>query len=227
MNYKQFQQKRLNKRASKHIILILACVLLVSFVVAAQTSSPTPQPIASPAASPEQLPSPPLAPSPAAATPAVAISPAPSPAAMPQSAKQSASSASPGKRNLAIYDKGGQFTITKGASRAAREAAMSQVRRFLFEHWQGKHHGYVQTFHPDIAGNAVSSVFFIEPDAKGQWAITIERADSSETFHFVEQVSVPNDGTPPRVDPDGKVRGSGGTGLYLKQNAKAHSGLIL
>ncbi len=104
---------------------------------------------------------------------------------------------------------------------------MSQVRSFLFEHWQGKHHGYVQTFHPDIAGNAVTSVFFIEPDAKGQWAITIERADSSETFYFVEQVSVPNDGTPPRVDPDGKVRGSGGTGLYLKQNAKAHSGLIL
>ena len=203
MKHKHFNQSRILKRT---LVVIPSAALLVGFAFA-QTQSPQPSATSSASPSPGGLP-----------PPVPAASPLTSSTPVPHFSK----------RNLSVYDKASPLAISKGASQSARGYVMAQVRSFIFDHFQGHKHGYLQLSHPDLMGITVQSVFFIELDVDGNWSVTIERNETSETFHVVEQISVPADGRPPVMDFKGRVVSAGGAvRLHLKQNAESNSGLIL
>ena len=77
------------------------------------------------------------------------------------------------KRNLAVYDKAGPYTIDyeppfKG------DKNLGEIRSFLWEHWKDRRLGVVKATFYTIEGDATISTSFVEPDAKGCWRISIE-----------------------------------------------------
>lgn len=213
MKPKYFNHSRIIKRT---LVIIPSAALLVGFALA-QTLPPA-QPSPSPAPSAQTITT-------SAATPSTA-SPTPQTAATaPQPPKKQSH---PGKRDLSLYDKATPLTLSKNASKQERESGMSQIRGFLFTHWQGKHHGYAQTSFFNPEGNQVAATFFVEPDDNNQWVVTLESsAGATETFHIVEQIEAPDDGPPSLGHGNRGIIGGTHTGLHLKQNEKSNSGLIL
>jgi hypothetical protein len=210
MSHKHSNNSRFIKRT---LVIIPSAALLVGFAFA-QSAPPLPQPSPSPQPSTQT-------------TPAVApaASPAPQPIASPQPPKKETR---PGKRDLSKYDKATPITLAKNASKQVRETAVAGLRGFIFEHWQGKHHGYAQASFPNTEGNQVASIFFVEPDADGQWVVTLESSTgATETFHVVEQIEAPDDGPPSLGNGNRGIKGGTHIGLHLKQNEKSNSGLIL
>jgi hypothetical protein len=132
-------------------------------------------------------------------------------------------------RDLARYDKAGPFNV--GADRTGgpvREAVMSQARAFLLEHWRGRRLGHLVINSSDAEGRPAASAFYVEPDEGGRWAVVRETAGGSETFRFVEEVEVPEDGPPLLGEPSEGVRPPAvRMGLHLKQSESANSGLVL
>lgn len=215
MKHTHFNQSRILKRT---LVIIPSAALLVGFTLA-QTLPPPAQPSPSPSPSAQTTTT-------SAAVPSTA-SPAPQPAAAaaPQPPKKESH---PGKRDLSLYDKATPLTLSKNASKQDRESGLSQIRGFLFEHWQGKRHGYAQASLPNPEGNATAHTFFVEPDANGQWTVTLETSTgATETFHVVEQIEAPDDGPPVLGHGNHGIKGSTHIGLHLKQSATANSGLIL
>lgn len=209
MKHQHSNNTRIIKRT---LVIIPSAALLVGFALAQtmppQSPSPTPNTQTTTSAA---------APS--------STSPSPQAAASPQSSKKESH---PGKRDLSLYDKATPLVLSKNASKQERETAVSQLRGFIFEHWQGKHHGYAQTSFFNPEGNQVSSTFFVEPDADNQWVVTLESSTgSTETFHVVEQIEAPDDGPPSLGHHNRGIKGGTHTGLHLKQSATANSGLIL
>jgi hypothetical protein len=210
MKRKHSNNSRFIKRA---LVIIPSAALLVGFAFA--QSAPPPQTSPSP-----QLPSAQTTP---VATPTT--SPAPQPVASPQPPKKEVRS---GKRDLSTYDKATPISLAKNASKQDRETAVAGLRGFIFEHWQGKRHGYAQASLPNPEGNATAHTFFVEPDANGQWTVTLETSTgATETFHVVEQIEAPDNGPPVLGHGNHGIKGSTHIGLHLKQSATANSGLIL
>jgi hypothetical protein len=213
MKHKHSNNSRIIKRT---LVIIPSAALLVGFTLAQTTLPPPAQPSPSPAPSAQTTTS--------SATPSTA-SPSPQTVASPQPPKKQSH---PGKRDLSLYDKALPLTLSKTASKQERESGMSQIRGFLLSHWQGKHHGYAQTSFFNPEGNQVASTFFVEPDADGQWVVTLESSTgATETFHVVEQIEAPDDGPPSLGHGNRGIKGGTHTGLHLKQNEKSNSGLIL
>ncbi len=211
MNRKHFNNSRFIKRT---LVIILSAALLVGFAFA-QTMPPQSSPSPTPSTQTTTT---------SAAAPSTA-SPTPQPAASPQPPKKQSH---PGKRDLSLYDKSTPLTLAKNASKQERESGMSQIRGFIFSHWQGKHHGYAQTSFFNPEGNQVASTFFVEPDADGQWVVTLDSSTgATETFHVVEQIEAPDDGPPSLGHGNRGIKGGTHIGLHLKQNANSNSGLIL
>jgi len=209
MKRTHFNNSRFIKRT---LVIIPSAALLVGFALA-QTMPPQPSP--SPAPNTQTTASP--------ATPSA--SPLPQAAALPQPPKKESH---PGKRDLSLYDKATPLTLSKNASKQERESGLSQIRGFIFEHWQGKHHGYAQTSFYNPEGNQIASTFFVETDADDQWVVTLESSTgATETFHVVEQIEAPDDGPPSLGHHNRGIKGGTHTGLHLKQSATANSGLIL
>lgn len=211
MKHKHFNNTRIIKRT---LVIIPSAALLVGFTLAQAT--PPAQPSPSPTSSAQTTTS--------AASPSTAL-PTPQPAASPQLPKKESH---PGKRDLSLYDKALPLTLSKKASKLEREGGISQIRGFILTHWQGKHHGYAQASFTNPEGNQVASTFFVEPDANGQWVVTLESSTgATETFHVVEQIEAPDDGPPSLGYGNRGIKGGTHTGLHLKQNEKSNSGLIL
>lgn len=209
MKHKHFNHSRIIKRTA---VIIPSAALLVGFAFA---QSAPPQTSLSP--------QPPSAQTTPAASPVT--SPTPQLIASPQPPKKETRS---GKRDLSTYDKATPISLAKNASKQDRETVVAQLRGFIFEHWQTKRHGYAQMSFPNPEGNGVASVFFVEPDANGQWTVTLETsAGATETFHVVEQIEAPDDGPPVLGHGNHGIKGSTHIGLHLKQSATANSGLIL
>ena len=131
-------------------------------------------------------------------------------------------------RDLSRYDKAGPFNVAARTGGPAREAVMSQARAFLLEHWRGQRLGHLVINSGDAEGRPAASSFYVEPDEGGRWAVVLETAGGSETFRFVEEVEVPEEG-PPLLEesPEGVRPPAVRMGLHLKQSESANSGLVL
>jgi hypothetical protein len=211
MKYTHSSKSRILKRT---LVIIPSAALLVGFAFA-QSAPPPPQ----------TPPSPPPAAQSRPVTAPTTKSPTPKPITTPQPPKKETR---PGKRDLSLYDKALPLTLSKKASKQERESGISQIRGFLLTHWQGKHHGYAQASFTNPEGNQVASTFFVEPDANGQWVVTLESSTgATETFHVVEQIEAPDDGPPSLEHNNRGIKGGTHTGLHLKQNEKSNSGIIL
>lgn len=130
------------------------------------------------------------------------------------------------RRDLSRYDKLEPLTLVEH-SKPERDATLARIRSFLLEHWRGHRLGHVTISLPSPAGTPASSAFYVEPDSEGHWSIVLETAVGTETFRFVEEVDIPEDG-PPIIDPHAEgQRSSGAKGLHLKQSERANTGMVL
>lgn len=187
---------------SNSIIAFLACTILLLSFVAAQTLSSQQKKTHS-SASPASAPSPPPQNPPTVPPP-------------------------PPQRDLSLYDQAGPFALSRELAPTARRAVLSQIRSFLWDHWQQRRRGYLTMSTPDAIGRSIASRFYVEPAENGNWCIRLETAGKVETFRVVEQVEVPEDGPPIlNAAPGQRGRGSGSTGLHLKESAGAKAGMVL
>jgi hypothetical protein len=132
-----------------------------------------------------------------------------------------------GRRDLSRYDKLEPLVIAE-QSKSKRDAALARARGFLLEHWRGRRLGHVVISFPGPADSLTPSAFYVEPDSEGHWTIVLETAGRTETFRFVEEVDIPENG-PPIIDPHAgeQQRPSGAKGLHLKQSERANTGMVL
>ena len=78
------------------------------------------------------------------------------------------------RRNVAVYDKAGPYSIDNEPPFEKRERMAGEIRWFLWEHWKERRLGLVKAIFYSIEGDQTSSSFFVEPDAKGRWRIMVE-----------------------------------------------------
>jgi hypothetical protein len=78
------------------------------------------------------------------------------------------------RRNLAAYDKAGPYSIDNEPPWEKRDKIAGEIRGFLWEHWKERRLALVKATFFSIEGDHTSSGFFVEPDAKGCWRITVE-----------------------------------------------------
>jgi cytoskeletal protein RodZ len=226
MKHTHFNSSRIVKRT---LVILPSAALVVGFAFAQSAPPPPQQPSPSPQ-QPSAQTTPAASPAITASTTTAAAAPTPQPAtsqpvASPQPPKKETRS---GKRDLSTYDKATPITLAKNASKLQRETAVAGLRGFIFAHWQTKRHGYAQASLPNPEGKATAHSFFVEPDANGEWSVTLETSTgATETFHVVEQIEAPDDGPPIIGHGNHRIKGSTHIGLHLKQSATANSGLIL
>ncbi len=87
---------------------------------------------------------------------------------------QSKSLGQEARRNLAAYDKSGPYSIDNEPPWEKRERMFGEIRGFLWEHWKAQRLGLVKATFYSIEGDHTISSFFVEPDVKGCWRITVE-----------------------------------------------------
>src|ERR1044072_6802226 len=87
---------------------------------------------------------------------------------------QSKSLGQSGRRNLAAYDQAGPYSIDNEPPWEKREKMEAEIRGFLWGHWKDRRLGLVKATFFSLEGDYTASPFFVEPDAKGCWRITVE-----------------------------------------------------
>jgi hypothetical protein len=87
---------------------------------------------------------------------------------------QSKSSEQRVRRDLSAYDIAGPYSIDNEPPWEKRDRIAGEIRGFLWEHWRERRLGLVKATFFSIEGDHISSSFFVEPDAKGCWRITVE-----------------------------------------------------
>lgn len=78
------------------------------------------------------------------------------------------------RRNLANYDKAGPYSLDNEPPWEKRERMAGEIRGFLWKHWKERRLGLVKATFFSIEGDHTSSTFFVEPDAKSCWRITVQ-----------------------------------------------------
>lgn len=152
----------------------------------------------------------------------------PTPSPQPEAAERVRPQSQSRRRDLARYDKAGPLTAGAEPQGPGREAVLAQARGFLLEHWRGRRHGHLVLHLPDADGRPLPSSFYVEPDEAGRWRVVLETAGGTETFGFVEEVELTEEGQPV-LEPSAEdgPRLSGRRGLHLKESAESNSGLVL
>lgn len=132
------------------------------------------------------------------------------------------------ERDPALYDEAGPFTLDKETSKQAHKTILTEVRGFLWDHWQQKRHAHLVIKSKDIADQPISSEFYVEPDDEGRWHIALESIGGAEKFYVIERIEVPEDEPPtlPGKKELGKHQGQG-DGIHLKQSEEVNMGVIL
>ena len=103
------------------------------------------------------------------------------------------------QRDLSVYDKAGPYSVKPTLNGRDRAVVLSRLRRFLWEHWYGRKLGHVITTFYSKEGEPIIYSFFIEPDGKGYWGISIEvkqslvsRDNSKQKYSKVDIVTANN-----------------------------------
>lgn len=117
------------------------------------------------------------------------------------------------KRDLSLYDKAGPFSLDVSASREVRRRTEAQAREFLWDHWHHRKRGYLTFTDHSIEGEPSTSSFFIEPDEKGAWRVSVtirrtlfargERKGKWQEHreycsYSIGRIRIPTDGLTPR-----------------------------
>lgn len=87
---------------------------------------------------------------------------------------QGKSSAQGARRDLAAYDRAGPYELNNDLHPHDAAKILGEIRGFLWEHWKERRLGLVKATFFSIEGDHTSSSFFVEPDAKNSWRITVE-----------------------------------------------------
>jgi len=97
-------------------------------------------------------------------------------------------------RDLKMYDKAGPyvFEFRRGEVNPKIAAAM---REFLWSHWIRHQRGYASSTQSSIEGEASTAWYYVEPDEKGVWRISVRIERRSETVEYdayiVERIEPP------------------------------------
>jgi hypothetical protein len=51
---------------------------------------------------------------------------------------------------------------------------MGEIRSFIWQHWHGRHRGWLRATFYTIEGHKTVSKFFVEPDESGAWQLIID-----------------------------------------------------
>lgn len=87
---------------------------------------------------------------------------------------QGKSSAQGARRDLAAYDRAGPYELNNDLHPHDADKILGEIRAFLWEHWKERRLGLVKATFFSIEGDHTSSSFFVEPDVKNSWRITVE-----------------------------------------------------
>ncbi|MDQ3803401.1 MAG: hypothetical protein M3416_06045 [Acidobacteriota bacterium] len=152
----------------------------------------------------------------------------PTPAPPPEAAERFRPQSQSRSRDLSRYDKAGPLSVGAELQRPERDAVLAQARGFLLEHWRGRRHGQLVLHLPDADGRPLPYSLYVEPDEAGQWSVVLETAGGTETFRFVEEVELSEEGQP-ILEPTAEdaPRLTGRRGLHLKESPQSNSGLVL
>ena len=77
-------------------------------------------------------------------------------------------------RDISKYDTIGPFVLGNEPAFENDYKAMGKIRSFIWEHWLGRHRGWLSATFYTIEGNKTVSKFFVEPDARGAWHLIID-----------------------------------------------------
>ena len=135
-------------------------------------------------------------------------------------------------RDLSRYEKAGPYTIELKLDAQARAKLEADIREFLWNHWQQRRLGHVMVTQYSKEGEPSTSSYFVEPDEKGIWHITVKidrtlvdrggsKSQHQESVEYeaylVERIEVPKDGLTARVSiPEGEMRSPQSYLLALK-----------
>jgi photosystem II stability/assembly factor-like uncharacterized protein len=118
------------------------------------------------------------------------------------------------KRVLDQYDNGGHYTIRLNTDAATRSRQEASIREFLWQHWRGQRYGRISATWYSREGEPSTSSFFVEPDAGGNWNLSVEiirslngrggsswqsRESVNYSAYSVERIEIPKDGLTPRT----------------------------
>lgn len=78
------------------------------------------------------------------------------------------------KRDLSTYDKAGPYALKLSLAARTRNSMLSALREFIWDHWHNRKRGHVVTTFYSKEGEPITYSFFIEPDEKGSWHVTVE-----------------------------------------------------
>ena len=124
---------------------------------------------------------------------------------------QTARTKSPG---LADYDKAGPYTFGVDMGMSARASQESEIRGFLWEHWQRRRLGSLTATWISKEGAPNTYHYLIQPDENGVWCVSIhverdlvQMGRSNQTHHevedyrayTVERYEIPKGGNAPEV----------------------------
>ena len=77
-------------------------------------------------------------------------------------------------RDISKYDTIGPFALGNERAFENDHKAMGEIRLFIWEHWQGRHRGWLSATFYTIEGGKTVSKFFVEPDESGAWHLIID-----------------------------------------------------
>ena len=78
------------------------------------------------------------------------------------------------ERNLALYEKAGPYELPITMSAEERSLLESEIRGFLWNHWNQKRLGYLKATWGGREGNPNQYLFHVEPDSDGIWHVSVE-----------------------------------------------------
>lgn len=130
-------------------------------------------------------------------------------------AVQGKSSGQRSRRNLSAYDQAGPYEINNDLHPHDADKILGEIRGFLWEHWKERRLGLVKATFFSIEGDHTSSRFSVEPDAKGNWRITVEsesiisallpkgtkprRERAYETYDVIERIEATSGSSAPSI----------------------------
>jgi hypothetical protein len=87
---------------------------------------------------------------------------------------QGKSTAQGARSDVAAYDRAGPYELNNDLHPHDADKILGEIRGFLWEHWKERRLGLVKATFFSIEGDHTSSSFFVEPNAKNSWRITVE-----------------------------------------------------
>ena len=77
-------------------------------------------------------------------------------------------------RDISKYDTIGPFVLGDEPAFERDYKTMGEIRSFIWQHWHGRHRGWLCATFYTVEGHKTVSKFFVEPDESGAWLLIID-----------------------------------------------------